>query len=157
MNLINRYPTDNNLYNFEKIITDLKRRIFTFEMGSFKSKEKIANLNKDIESTLQTLKSQRDMIKGFNWWFFLFGFCLYHMGTLYYTKRLLYELNRGEYIRHLALCTLSGISLGSLIGYRYSYDIGVYNSLRRAENKLAYLARDFEYYYILNKEQEFED
>jgi hypothetical protein len=157
MSLFNRYQNDQNYYIIEKLVNDLKKKILAFEIGSFKSKEKIKSLNLEIELKTLELKNYRENIKGFNLWFFVFGFCLYHTCFIFYKKKLLYELPRSDYIKHLTLCTLSGISLGSLIGYRFSYNLSLYRYLKKNEHKLQNISKDFEYYYILNKEQEFDD
>jgi hypothetical protein len=152
-----RYETNSKKYEIERIVNELKRDIFKFEIGSFKSKEKILAMKNDINNTYETLVQYRGKVKGFNWWCFLIGFSAYHVGFIFYTKKLLYELNRGLYVRHLGLCTVSGVMLGSLVGYRYSSDIGLYRYLTRAQKDVKQLSDLFEYYYILNKEEEFDD
>jgi hypothetical protein len=115
--MINRFQSNTDIYKLERTIAELKSRIFMFEMGSFKSKEKINIVYSDINKTLQTLKTYHNNIRGFNLWSFGAGFCIFHMSIIFYKKRLLYEFNKGEYIRHIGLCTMSGMAWGCIVGY----------------------------------------
>jgi hypothetical protein len=140
-----RYQTNNHRYEIEKLVKDLRQRIFKFEISTLKTKDILAELC-----------DYNKQIKGFNLWLFLLGFCSYHTIYIFYTKRLLYEHKALEYIRHLMLSSASGIAFG-LLGYRYSYDLGLYRHLKRSQRNIEKIRNDFEYYYILNKEEEFEE
>jgi hypothetical protein len=144
-------------YELEQFQSNLKKQIFIFESQPFKTKEKILNCQSLIKQSLVELDDYRNKIRGFNYYGFIMGVCIFHTLFIFKTKRLLYEMNVIEFKRHIILTFFSGIISGSVSGYITASDFRLYSEFRKTRKCVDDLYKNFEYYYILNKEQVFDD
>ena len=151
------YNFNQKRYELEQLYSILKNQIYLFESQPFKTKQKILKCHLLIKQSLNDLDDYRKKIRGFNYYGFLLGMILFHTIYIFKTKKLLNDMNIPEFKRHCTLTLLTGILFGSLSGYVTASDFRLYLEYSKTRRLINDLNKDFEYYYILNKEQVFDD
>jgi hypothetical protein len=127
-------------------------------MHSFKTKAKILknqNLLKDAIRDVEYFRKTR--LLGFNSIAALLGVGSYHTLYIFMNRHMLSDINFERAKKHVIGSIIIGIGLGFFAGYWIAKDFGAYYAYRKVRNDLAGLNKNFEYYYILNKEQKFDD
>lgn len=152
-----KFQNSHKKWEIETVTTDFKRELYQFEMSSLKTQTKIIKFQKEqINKSIERLKRVRRDLYGFNLWAAFAGTALFHMTTISYTKKLLYEMERGA-PTHIALCVAFGVASGYLVGYTIASDINLYRIYSKTLKQFDSINNDFERYYIQNKEQEFDE
>ena len=136
----------------------VKQQLFEFEMHSFKTKAKILKNQKILKDAFKEVEDFRKAkMYGFNNIAFLVGIVTYHSIWFLSNRNFLSELNKFKVRNYLIGSIFTGTALGYLIGYKCGKHFNAYFKYRRVMGDLEEMNKHFEYYYILNKEQQFDD
>ncbi len=153
----NKYGFDSNKTQIELLELKLRKQLHQFEFTPLKTKESIETLRKEVlVPTYSKLLAMNKNIKGFSVDGCLLGVAIYHTSFIYYKKQLLHEMGKNA-MKHMNNCAFYGILSGFLIGYTMSYSFSVYYSYMKALKNVENLIRDYDYFYVTNHGQEFEE
>jgi hypothetical protein len=136
----------------------IRQQIFEFEMHSFKTKAKVAKNHKLLKDSLNELEYYRKTsLHGFNVLFGIFGLLSYHSYFIYKNKHMLSELSSTQCRNHVVASIVFGTVSGYMFGYIFAKNFKTYKAYKKVKDELDEMYKNFEYYYILNKEQQFDD
>jgi len=153
----NKFGFDSNKSKIELLELNLRKQLHQFEFKPLKTKESIEDFKNEILlPTYVKLLEMRNDIKGFSSDGCLLGVVIYNTSVIYYKKVLLNEMGKNAK-KHINNCALFGIICGFLIGYTTSYSFSVYLSFRKAKKNLENLVKDYDYFYVMNHGQEFDE
>jgi hypothetical protein len=147
-----------HINHLSSIHARVKQQLFEFEMRSFKTKAKILQNQKILKEAFKEVEDYRTTkMYGFNNIAFFLGMATYHSIYLLFNKQMLSELDKLKVRNHLVGTILIGTVSGYGIGYKYGKHFNAYFKYRKIMADLEEMNKKFENYYILNKEQQFDD
>lgn len=136
----------------------IKQQIFEFEMHSFKTKAKIIKNQKLLNDAINELEYYRKTrLYGFNCVAGLLGLLSYHSVYIYNNRHMLSELSFFKARNHILGSIIFGTVIGYITGYTIAKNFKTYSKYNKVRKEIEDMNRNFEYYYIFNKEQQFDD
>lgn len=152
-----RFEEFSRFSEIEKIESDLRNKLFKFEIMSLKSQKLTDNFRKnEILKSLKKLEDIRSTLYGFNLSAFFVGIGLVHISQIYIKRVLLYEMGKKAVI-HILSCLGAGILFGYIYGRNVSYSFTLYNKYKNTKKRLINIDNDFERFYVFHSEQEFDE
>jgi hypothetical protein len=153
-----RNSHNNQINDLNSFCTRIRQQIFDFEMHSFKTKAKITKNHKLLKDSLNELEYYRKTsLYGFNTFFGILGMLSYHSVFIYMNRHMLSELSFMKCRNHIMGSLVVGTVTGYMIGYTFAKNLRTYRTYKNVKHELDEMYKNFEYYYILNKEQQFDD